>query len=200
MLQTVNTKWLNHVLRFLLQRIPAHSGLHRPVALLLPWSNQFNGGFPPAATQMSSALGCIQEDVTMAYLCLFHRYDRYISDTVPSEIPGLPPVHFHDGMPGTHSLQPDFTMHTENIFLMICVCFLSGFFRMWGTFSVSPIPPEHYTFRKFLGFPLIYIIVLESIQLSGLVTMHQRLGQLAIHALVCHRHADGGLYGFMSCA
>ena len=66
------------------------------------------------------------------------------------------------------------TMHTENIFLMICVCFVSGFFRMWGTFEcfsntrLSITPSGNFS----VFYPVIYIIVLESIQLSGLVTMH----------------------------
>ena len=61
------------------------------------------------------------------------------------------------------------TMHTNNMLLLTVACFLSGFFRMWGTFECFSnmrltITPEG-NFSVF--YPFIYIIVLESIQLSG---------------------------------
>lgn len=135
---------------------------------------QFNGGvFLPAATQMSSALGCIQEDVTMA------EYASFIGMTI------IFPILFR--LKARFTTRSIFmtvcpvliacnliTMHTENIFLMICVCFVSGFFRMWGTFEcfsnirLSITPSGNFS----VFYPVIYIIVLESIQLSGLVTMH----------------------------
>lgn len=135
---------------------------------------QFNGGvFLPAATQMSSALGCIQEDVTMA------AYASFIGMTV------IFPILFR--LKSRFTTRSIFmmvcpvlilcnliTMHTDNIFLMICVCFVSGFFRMWGTFEcfsntrLSITPSGNFS----VFYPVIYIIVLESIQLSGLVTMH----------------------------
>ena len=78
---------------------------------------QFNGGvFLPAATQMSSALGCIQDS-----LRLLHWYDRYISDTVPSEIPVYHPIYFHDGMPGTRSLQPDYHAYRQHLSYDLCM-------------------------------------------------------------------------------
>ena len=135
---------------------------------------QFNGGvFLPAATQMSSALGCIQEDVTMAgyasfigmtiiFSILFRLKARF---TTRSIFMTVCPVLIACNL---------ITMHTENIFLMICVCFVSGFFRMWGTFEcfsnirLSITPSGNFS----VFYPVIYIIVLESIQLSGLVTMH----------------------------
>lgn len=100
---------------------------------------QFNGGvFLPAATQMSSALGCIQEDVTMAayasfigmtviFPILFRLKSRF---TTRSIFMTVCPVLILCNL---------ITMHTENIFLMICVCFVSGFFRMWGTFECFSI-------------------------------------------------------------
>lgn len=135
---------------------------------------QFNGGvFLPAATQMSSALGCIQEDVNMAgyasfigmtiiFPILFRLKARF---TTRSIFMTVCPVLIACNL---------ITMHTENIFLMICVCFVSGFFRMWGTFEcfsnirLSITPSGNFS----VFYPVIYIIVLESIQLSGLVTMH----------------------------
>ena len=60
---------------------------------------QFNGGvFLPAATQMSSALGCIQEDVTMA------AYASFIGMTV------IFPILFR--------LKSRFT--TRSIFMTVC--------------------------------------------------------------------------------
>lgn len=135
---------------------------------------QFNGGvFLPAATQMSSALGCIQEDVNMAgyasfigmtiiFPILFRLKARF---TTRSIFMTVCPILIACNL---------ITMHTENIFLMICVCFVSGFFRMWGTFEcfsnirLSITPSGNFS----VFYPVIYIIVLESIQLSGLVTMH----------------------------
>ena len=107
---------------------------------------QFNGGvFLPAATQMSSALGCIQEDVTMAayasfigmtviFPILFRLKSRF---TTRSIFMTVCPVLILCNL---------ITMHTDNIFLMICVCFVSGFFpyrdssACGAPSSVSPIP------------------------------------------------------------
>lgn len=64
-------------------------------------------------------------------------------------------------------------LHVENIYVMIGVCFVSGFFRMWGTFEcfsnirLSVTPSGNFS----VFYPVIYIVVLESIQLSGLVTI-----------------------------
>lgn len=113
---------------------------------------QFNGGvFLPAATQMSSALGCIQEDVTMA------GYASFIGMTV------IFPVLFR--------LKSRFT--TRSIFMTVCpvlilcnldhhayrkhlshdLCMLRiGILPHVGHLRVFlQYPPEHYTFRKFLG-------------------------------------------------
>ena len=65
-------------------------------------------------------------------------------------------------------------MNTTNIILLIVTCFVSGFFRMWGTFEcfsntrLSVTPSGNFS----VFYPVIYIIVLESIQLSGLTATH----------------------------
>ena len=65
-------------------------------------------------------------------------------------------------------------MNTTNIILLIVTCFVSGFFRMWGTFEcfsntrLSVTPSGNFS----VFYPVIYIIVLESIQLSGLAATH----------------------------
>ena len=65
-------------------------------------------------------------------------------------------------------------MNTTNIILIIVTCFVSGFFRMCGTFEcysntrLSVTPSRNFS----VFYPVIYIIVLESIQLSGLTATH----------------------------
>ena len=135
---------------------------------------QFNGGvFLPTAMQMSSELGCIKEDVSMAgyasfigmtiiFPILFRLKFRF---TTRSILLTVCPVLIICNL---------ITMHTGNLALMILVCFISGFFRMWGTFECFSnmrltITPAG-DFSTF--YPVIYIIVLESIQLSGLVATH----------------------------
>lgn len=134
---------------------------------------QFNGGvFLPASVQMSSALGCIQEDITMAgyasfigmtiiFPILFRLKTRF---TTRSIFMTVCPILI---------LCNIINLHTENIYILIAVCFVSGFFRMWGTFEcfsnvrLSVTPSGNFS----VFYPIIYIIVLESIQLSGLVTI-----------------------------
>lgn len=86
---------------------------------------QFNGGvFLPAATQMSSALGCIQEDVTMAGYASFIGMTMHLPDSVPSEGTVYYPLHFHDGLSGTDCLQPDYHAHGKYLpddLRMLCV-------------------------------------------------------------------------------
>lgn len=96
---------------------------------------QFNGGvFLPASVQMSSALGCIQEDITMAgyasfigmtiiFPILFRLKTRF---TTRSIFMTVCPILI---------LCNIINLHTENIYILIAVCFVSGFFRMWGTFE-----------------------------------------------------------------
>ena len=123
--------------------------------------------------QMSSELGYIKEDVSMAgyasfigmtiiFPILFRLKFRF---TTRSILLTVCPILIVCNL---------ITMHTSNIALMIVVCFISGFFRMWGTFECFSnmrltITPAG-DFSTF--YPVIYIIVLESIQLSGLVATH----------------------------
>lgn len=135
---------------------------------------QFNGGvFLPTSVQMSSALGCLKEDVMMA------GYASFIGMTV------IFPILFR--LKFRFTTRQIFmmvcpvliccnlvTMHVQNIFILVVTCFISGFFRMWGTFEcfsnirLSVTPSGNFS----VFYPVIYIIVLESIQLSGLVAIH----------------------------
>lgn len=135
---------------------------------------QFNGGvFLPTSVQMSSALGCLKEDVMMA------GYASFIGMTL------IFPILFRLKFRFTTrriflTVCPVLiccnlvTMHAENIFVLVVTCFISGFFRMWGTFEcfsnirLSVTPSGNFS----VFYPVIYIIVLESIQLSGLVATH----------------------------
>lgn len=135
---------------------------------------QFNGGvFLPTSTQMSSALGCLKEDVMMA------GYASFIGMTV------IFPILFRLKFRFTTrriflTVCPVLivcnliTMQSQNIAVLIATCFVSGFFRMWGTFEcfsnirLSVTPSGNFS----VFYPVIYIIVLESIQLSGLVATH----------------------------
>lgn len=135
---------------------------------------QFNGGvFLPTAYQMSSALGCIQEDVNMA------AYASYIGMTV------IFPILFRlkNRFMTRHILLTVcavlvvcnlIMLHSESLPVFCVVCFISGFFRMWGTFEcfsnsrLSVTPSGNFS----VFYPVIYIVVLESIQLSGLVATH----------------------------
>lgn len=135
---------------------------------------QLNGGvFLPTSLQMSSALGCLKEDVMMA------GYASFIGMTL------IFPILFRLKFRFTTrriflTVCPVLiccnliTMSSQNILLLVITCFISGFFRMWGTFECfSNIRLSVTSSGNFSVFyPVIYIIVLESIQLSGLVATH----------------------------
>ena len=123
---------------------------------------QFNGGvFLPTSVQMSSALGCLKEDVMMA------GYASFIGMTV------IFPILFR--LKFRFTTRQIFmmvcpvliccnlvTMHVQNIFILVVTCFISGFFRMWGTFEcfsnirLSVTPSGNFS----VCYPVIYIIVL----------------------------------------
>lgn len=135
---------------------------------------QLNGGvFLPTSLQMSSALGCLKEDVMMA------GYASFIGMTL------IFPILFRLKFRFTTrriflTVCPVLiccnliTMSSQNILFLVITCFISVFFRMWGTFECfSNIRLSVTSSGNFSVFyPVIYIIVLESIQLSGLVATH----------------------------
>lgn len=152
--------------------------LPTPVCILMSMAFamvfQFNGGvFLPTAVQMSSSYGWMKEDVmiagyasyigmTLIFPILFRLKSRF---TTRSILMTVCPVLICCNL---------VTMHTQNICLLVAVCFISGFFRMWGTFEcfsnirLSVTPSGNFS----VFYPVIYIIVLESIQLSGLAAIH----------------------------
>ena len=135
---------------------------------------QFCGGvFLPTSVQMSSALGCITENIMMAgyasflgmtriFPILFRLKFRFTTRQI---LMTVCPILICCNL---------IAMNTTNIILLIVTCFVSGFFRMWGTFEcfsntrLSVTPSGNFS----VFYPVIYIIVLESIQLSGLAATH----------------------------
>ena len=105
------------------------------ISLICAMIFQFNGGvFLPTAYQMSSALGWIQEDVMMA------GYASFIGMTII--FPILIRLKFRFT---TRSILMTvcpiliicniIAINVHNQLILIITCFISGFFRMWGTFE-----------------------------------------------------------------
>jgi len=65
-------------------------------------------------------------------------------------------------------------MYTDNLLLLVTVCFLAGAFRMIGTFecfsSIQLIITPKRDFTVF--FPFIYTLILGAVQLSGITTVY----------------------------
>lgn len=147
---------------------------------------QFNGGvFLP-----TDALGCLKEDVMMA------GYASFIGMTV------IFPILFR--LKFRFTTRQIFmmvcpvliccnlvTMHVQNIFILVVTCFISGFFRMWGTFECfSNIRLSVTLSGNFSVFyPVIYHCTRKHPAFRTCSHTYQRLGKLAIHALARHRAA-----------
>lgn len=65
-------------------------------------------------------------------------------------------------------------MHTDNVPLLVTVCFVSGFFRMWGTFTCNTNIQLWVTPKRDMAVWLCYIqlFVQSCIQLSGLAVTY----------------------------
>ncbi len=137
-------------------------------------SFQFSGGvYLSSVTQMYSSLALMQEDIMMAgyasfvgmtvvFPILFRLKFRFTSRTAMLVIcPAL-------------ILCNLITMLTDNVPLLVVTCFIAGALRMWGTFeNLSSIQLNITPTRNFaVFFPVVYLIVLGSIQLSGLTTVY----------------------------
>lgn len=111
---------------------------------------QFNGGvFLPTSTQMSSALGCLREDVMMA------GYASFIGMTV------IFPILFRLKFRFTTrriflTVCPVLivcnliTMQSQNIAVLIATCFVSGFSACGAHLNVFKHPSERNSFGKLL--------------------------------------------------
>lgn len=65
-------------------------------------------------------------------------------------------------------------MYTRSVPLLITVCFVSGFFRMWGTFECNSTVQLWITPKRDLSvfFCYIYLLVQSCIQLCGIMTVY----------------------------
>lgn len=135
---------------------------------------QFSGGiYLSSVSQMVGATALMQEDIMMAgyasfvgmtlvFPVLFRLKFRFTTRSILLFIcPAL-------------ILCNLVTMNTGSLPVLVFFCFAAGILRMWGTFEALSnvqlsITPTR-DFRVF--FPVVYMIVLGSIQLSGLTTVH----------------------------
>lgn len=144
------------------------------ITLLMALSFQFSGGiYLSSAARMVGSLAVKTEDImmagyasfvgmTMIFPVLFRLKFRFTSRTI---LLTVCPVLIACNIA---------TVYCDNLFLMMSICFVAGAFRMWGTFeclsSAQLSITETRNFAVF--FPVVYIIVLGTIQLSGLATIH----------------------------
>lgn len=152
---------------------------------------QFNGGvFLPTSVQMSSALGCLKEDVMMA------GYASFIGMTV------IFPILFR--LKFRFTTRQIFmmvcpvliccnlvTMHVQNIFILVVTCFISGFSECGVHLNVFKYPFECNPLRKFFRILSgnLYHCTRKHPAFRTCSHTYQRLGKLAIHALARHRAA-----------
>ena len=135
---------------------------------------QFSGGiYLSSVSQMVGSLALMQEDVMMAgyasfvgmtiiFPILFRLKFRFTTRSILLFVcPALIVCNL-------------ITMHTESLPVLVIVCFFAGMLRMWGTFeALSNVQLSLTPTRNFaVFFPVVYMIVLGSIQLSGLLTVY----------------------------
>lgn len=143
------------------------------LCLFFALSFQFSGGiYLSSVAQMVGSLALMQEDVMMA------GYASFVGMTV------IFPILFRLKFRFTTRSIWMFvcpalivcnivTMYTRCFPVLVLFCFLAGILRMWGTFeSLSNVQLSITPTRNFaVFFPVVYLIVLGSIQLSGIVTV-----------------------------
>lgn len=135
---------------------------------------QFSGGiYLAAVSEMVGSLALLQEDIMMAgyasmvgmsltFAIMFRLKFRFPSKTalmtcsIAIIISNL------------------ICMYTQSVPLLVAVCFLSGIFRMWGTFECNSTIQLWLTPKRDLSvfFSYIYLLVQSCIQLSGLITIY----------------------------
>lgn len=135
---------------------------------------QFSGGiYLSFVSQMVGSLALMQEDIMMAgyasfvgmtvvFPVLFRLKFRFTTRSILLFVcPALIVCNL-------------ITMHTDHLPVLVIVCFIAGILRMWGTFeALSNVQLSLTPTRNFaVFFPVVYMIVLGSIQLSGLLTVY----------------------------
>lgn len=144
------------------------------LTLLFALSFQFSGGvYLAAASQMVGSMAVMQEDImmagyasfvgmTMIFPVLFRLKFRFTSRTILLTVCPLI-IAFNIAV-----------VYIDNLFLLMAVCFVAGAVRMWGTFEclssaqLSITPTRNFA----VFFPVVYMVVLGSIQMSGLLTVN----------------------------
>ena len=144
------------------------------LCLLCAFSFQLSGGiYLSSASQMVGSLALMQEDImmagyasfvgmTVAFPVLFRLKFRFTSRSIFLVV--CPVIIVCNII----------TMNTGNLAILIATCFVAGAFRIWGTFEcLSNVQLSLTPTRDFgVFFPVVYLIVLGSIQVSGLITVH----------------------------
>lgn len=135
---------------------------------------QFTGGIYLAlVSHVSGGLSLMHEDImmagyasfvgmTMVFPVLFRFKFRFTTRTALLVIcPGL-------------VLCNILAIFTDNLFFLVLICFVAGVFRMWGTFEcLSNVQLSITPTRNFaVFFPVVYLIVLGSIQMSGMLAVY----------------------------
>lgn len=144
------------------------------LCLFLAVAFQFSGGiYLSSVSQMVGSTALMQEDIMMAgyasfvgmtliFPILFRLKFRFTTRSILLFVcPALIVCNY-------------ITMSTEQLPVLVIVCFVAGMLRMWGTFeALSNVQLSLTPTRDFaVFFPVVYLIVLGSIQLSGLVTVY----------------------------
>lgn len=155
---------------------------------------QLSGGiYMAAVSEMKGSLSLMQEDVMMAgYASLV---GVALTFTIMFRLKFYLPV--RNSLLITSlgvALCNLITMHTDNLAILISVCFISGFFRMWGTFTCFSAIQLWITPKRDMAvwFCFIPLIVQSAIQLSGLMAIYmawlgtwQYMHWLIITLLLC---------------
>ncbi|HJA16004.1 MAG TPA: hypothetical protein H9796_13160 [Candidatus Butyricimonas faecavium] len=135
---------------------------------------QFSGGiYLASVSQMVGSLSLMQEDIMMAgyasfvgmtviFPILFRLKFRFTSRAI---LLVVCPVLIVCNL---------ITMRTGSLPVLVGVCFIAGMFRILGTFEcLSSVQLSITPTRNFaVFFPVVYLVVLGSIQLSGLATVY----------------------------
>lgn len=135
---------------------------------------QFTGGiYLSSVAQMVGSLALRQEDILMA------GYASFVGMTVA--FPVLFRLKFRfTSRANLLTICPVLilcnlvTMNTGSLPVLVVTCFIAGVFRIWGTFEcLSGVQLSLTPTRNFaVFFPVVYLIVLGSIQVSGLATVY----------------------------
>lgn len=144
------------------------------LCLFFALSFQLCGGiYLSSASQMVGSLALMREDIMMAgyasfvgmtvvFPILFRLKFRFTSRSILLVV--CPVI----------ILCNVITMNTDNVPILVATCFVAGVFRMCGMFECMSNVQLSLTPTRDFGvfFPVLYLLVLGSVQLSGLITTY----------------------------